>query len=374
MSQNQVRETQKAMLTKRPFLHQAILALGGFMLILSATACHKKPVDAAAQAKPAPVAEKKVDTQKPMDITYRITPGDTVEITYFIRPRTPGKDYVYRFDVGDELVVEFLYDKNSNFQRMVRPDGRISVPVVGDVMVVGETPEWLAEKVKSAFSTVLQNPMCSINVVKVGRKEDELKEAITTNQGRQKDLMVRPDGFITFPIINDVYAAGKTLPELYAEINRLYRKEYANLETSVQLKGVSSVGVYVAGEVARPGNYPVFKPTTPLQALALAGGVLQTANLKKVIVITRDENRKPVRRVVNVAKMLKTGELDSDVLVGYDSVIYVPKTAVAVGDQFVEQYINKLLMFQGYSLGFTYLLNQEDNNNGGTTVVNSPAP
>ena len=100
-----------------------------------------------------------------------------------------------------------------------------------------------------------------------------------------RELLVRTDGMVTVPLIGDVEARGSSsTAELAATIqDRL--AEYVNSPSvTVGLKTGEVAQFFVVGKVSRPGAYPLDKPTTFLQALALAGGFVEFAKTDRVLV------------------------------------------------------------------------------------------
>src|SRR5271170_8013470 len=83
---------------------------------------------------------------------------------------------------------------------------------------------------------------------------------------------VRPDGKISLPLVNDVQAAGVTPSELAATITAALKKYVNDPQVTVIVTQINSRRVYVVGEVARPGAFPLLPDMTVLQALASAGG------------------------------------------------------------------------------------------------------
>ena len=83
-------------------------------------------------------------------------------------PGTPGPEY--RIAIGDELHIRFLYQPDNNEQLPVRPDGRISLGVTGEMEVVGLTPVELEKLVVEKASTRLRDPEVTVVVTKVGDK------------------------------------------------------------------------------------------------------------------------------------------------------------------------------------------------------------
>jgi polysaccharide biosynthesis/export protein len=93
---------------------------------------------------------------------------------------------------------------------------------------------------------------------------------------------VRPDGKISMPLLNDIQAAGLTPDQLKDHITQGLKNVMDNPIVTVIVTQMNSQRVYITGEVAKPGAYPLLPQMTILQALSSAGGFTQFANLKKI--------------------------------------------------------------------------------------------
>jgi polysaccharide export outer membrane protein len=101
----------------------------------------------------------------------------------------------------------------------------------------------------------------------------------------RKDLVVQPDGWISIPLVQDVLAAGKTMSQLKAEIEKRLTEFKEVNNVTVMLNAVLSYRVYVLGKVAKSGALMSEKPINVLQAITLAGGFADYAK-KQDITIT----------------------------------------------------------------------------------------
>jgi polysaccharide export outer membrane protein len=106
-----------------------------------------------------------------------------------------------------------------------------------------------------------------------------------------EELVVRPDGMITLPLMNDVKAAGLTPDQLRDEITRAAGQYVQDPNVTVVIKQINSRKVYVTGQVNKPGPYPLVGPTTVLQALALAGGLMEYAKGNDIVVMRTTEGK-----------------------------------------------------------------------------------
>lgn len=144
------------------------------------------------------------------------------------------------------------------------------------------------------------------------------KEAEVTRQ-----VPVRPDGKISLPLISDVQAAGLTPTQLATSITEKLRKYLADPQVTVIVTGINSRRIYLVGEVARAGAYPLLPNMTVLQALASAGGFSQFANLKAIYVM-RDENGKQVRYPFNYKEVIKGQKSEQNIILKPGDTIVVP--------------------------------------------------
>lgn len=277
-----------------------------------------------------------------LEYEYELGPGDVLEIVYHYTPKPDTKKYY--LSVSDILKVEFAYHPKLNRELTVRPDGNITMPRKGAVQALGLTPVQLQKKLTKLYSKEFIKPVITVTMIQYNRTIDRLKKAITTSaRGQSKLSTIRPDGYISFPIINDVLAGGKTLPDLKKILTEQYQKQVDNLTITLILKVMKANRVYVMGEVARPNFYIMNGPMTVSQIIAMAGGTLNTADTSTILVISRDKNRRPWGRLVNLKKILYSGNLSLDIVLHQYDIVFVPKSAIARRNLFVEQYINKMI-------------------------------
>jgi polysaccharide biosynthesis/export protein len=100
-----------------------------------------------------------------------------------------------------------------------------------------------------------------------------------------RTVPVRPDGKVTVPLVGEIQAKGLTPNELETNIATALKSFVANPEVSVIVQEVHSVKFNILGEVTKPGSYPLARPTTVLDAIALAGGFRDFAKTTKIYVL-----------------------------------------------------------------------------------------
>lgn len=255
---------------------------------------------------------------------YLVSPGDQLEITYSITSQLQDN---YLIDIGDQVRMEFYYYPQLDRTVNVRPDGRITVPYKGDVSAVGLTPTQLAEKLSEVYSDFLNRPRATVSLIRFGEKIRELKQAITTSErGQSRLVLVQPDGRIMLPLIPPIDAAGRTMDELKKEIDRCYARVIDGMATTATLLQATGNRIYVFGAVENPGFIQLQGPTTALQAVSMAGGFSDYAVKGSTLLVTRDEYRRPVGRIIDLETALGNGDLSQDVLLRQADIVYVPRS------------------------------------------------
>src|ERR1700676_5169660 len=105
------------------------------------------------------------------------------------------------------------------------------------------------------------------------------------------EVLIRPDGGISFPLAGELQAAGHSVGDLTGMLERRIRKFEPDAVVTVSVKAVTGSRVYVIGKVAHPGDFPLNKPIDVMQALSLAGGTTPFADTNGIRVLRRDRDR-----------------------------------------------------------------------------------
>jgi polysaccharide export outer membrane protein len=123
--------------------------------------------------------------------------------------------------------------------------------------------------------------------------DDVLSIVYWKDKDMSSESQVRPDGKISLPLINEITAAGLTPEELRQKITEESKRFMEDASITVVVRQINSRKVFITGEVSKPGPYPLTAPTSVMQLIAMAGGLREYANSKK-IVIMRTEGGRPV--------------------------------------------------------------------------------
>jgi polysaccharide export outer membrane protein len=137
------------------------------------------------------------------------------------------------------------------------------------------------------------------------------------------DVLVRLDGKISFPLLNDVQAAGVTTGDLKRTIEEGLKAYVSNPVVTVGVKSPASQKFYVLGEVARTGEYPLIKNMTILQAFAVAGGFTQWAAKDEILLLRREGGKEKIYRV-NYKDITKGKDPAQNLVIQADDTIVVP--------------------------------------------------
>lgn len=135
---------------------------------------------------------------------------------------------------------------------------------------------------------------------------------------------IQPNGKVSLPTIGDVSAAGKTITSFQAQLTSMYQPHLQDPTVIVGLESAAA-GVYLSGEVLRPGKIPLDRPMTVLEAVMEAGGFTKFANPKQVIVV-RIENGRTQRYVLNMNNVLSGADSSPFYLRPFD-MIHVKQSA-----------------------------------------------
>ncbi len=116
---------------------------------------------------------------------------------------------------------------------------------------------------------------------------DVLSVSVWKEEDLTKDVIVRPDGQITFPLIGEARAAGDTIENLRLLITERLKKYIPEPVVTVSVTQLSGNTVYVIGKVNRPGVFQIVRNVDVMQALSMAGGTSTYASLNNIKILRR---------------------------------------------------------------------------------------
>jgi polysaccharide biosynthesis/export protein len=139
----------------------------------------------------------------------------------------------------------------------------------------------------------------------------------------KEEVLVRTDGKISFPFLDDLQAAGLTPIELKQKIEDGLKKYVEFPYVTVQVKKPDSKRIYILGEVLKTGEYPLEKRLTVLQAFALAGGFTEWASKKEIILLRYEDGKEKIYRV-DYRKIIDGKDLSNNLVLRPHDTIIVP--------------------------------------------------
>ncbi len=191
------------------------------------------------------------------------------------------------------------------------------------VMLAACSSTYSADPVKQASAKAAADAY-STGDYKIG-SEDVLDVIVWKNPDLSKVVSVRPDGKISLPLIGDVVAEGRTVAQLKTDLEARLTEYKESPNVSVVVQQVNSYGVYVLGEVAKPGRYQMKSFTTVLQSISAAGGFTQYAAKNRMFVLRKSSNTGAEIRInVSYDDIVSGGDASQNILLVPGDTVVVP--------------------------------------------------
>ena len=150
---------------------------------------------------------------------------------------------------------------------------------------------------------------------------DVLAISVLDNKELDTVVSVNPGGKITVPLIGDLQAAGLTVSELTQQLTKNLAEKVKSPQVTVTLREVNSYRIYFLGKVGKPGIQTSKSEVTLLQALSMAGGTQEGADLS-LAYVARGTERLPV----DFVKLLRFGDLSQNITLDPDDTVVIPDT------------------------------------------------
>ncbi|HQP92110.1 MAG TPA: polysaccharide biosynthesis/export family protein, partial [Candidatus Omnitrophota bacterium] len=270
---------------------------------------------------------------------------------------------VYKLDVDDVLDIAVWRHPELSTEVIVRPDGKISFPLVGELRAKGLTAQQLV-----ALITKKLIDFGKKRALKPKKEKEEylissgdvLDISVWKVADLSRDVIVRPDGMISFPLIGNVETAGRTLTQLDDELTEKLKayvkdpqvsvmiREFGSKtevledvflnerpEVSVVIKKIGGKKIIVMGDVKTPGVLKFTAPITIAEAISLAGDFTRYAVRNNVVVIRGDIRNKPEIIFADLIKLYKEGDLSQNIILQPQDIIFVPRTFVGNVSDFI---------------------------------------
>ncbi len=152
---------------------------------------------------------------------------------------------------------------------------------------------------------------------------DALEVLVWKEPELSKELLVAPDGYVSFPLIGQVSAKGASVAEFQAELTKRLSDYIPEPSVTVVLMGVLGNKFYVLGKVNRPGEFAMSYPISVLQALSMAGGMSTYADTDKIRIIRKTNHGEQSIRF-DYDEIVKGKGLEQNVQLQSGDVLLVP--------------------------------------------------
>ena len=196
----------------------------------------------------------------------------------------------------------------------------------------------------------MEEEMAKETLTHVGSEPSKIYYQISVNDvlyisvWRVKDLslefIVGPDGKISFPLIGDIQASGRTLADVDAEITEKLKEYVVNPQVSVMVRKFAGDKLTVIGEVRSPGIYKFVGRTNILDVIALAGGFNDRAKSASIVIVRESDNPEQESIFLNVPiKSILKGDLSKNIEVKPNDIVYISRTFVSNIKEFYDNWI-----------------------------------
>ena len=153
--------------------------------------------------------------------------------------------------------------------------------------------------------------------------EDVLEISVWKEEGLKKEVLVRPDGGISFPLIGEIHAMGKTAGQLQKEITERLEKFIPDPVVSIAFLKVVGNKIYVIGKVNKPGEYPAGRYVDVMQILSMAVGLTPFAAENGIKVLRKEDGKDTVFRF-RYSQVKKGENLEQNIQLKGGDVVVVP--------------------------------------------------
>src|SRR6267154_3368390 len=166
-------------------------------------------------------------------------------------------------------------------------------------------------------------------------KDDVLQLNFALTPEFNQTVTVQPDGFITLLGVGDLHVEGQTIPDVTQSIRAAYAKTLHSPILTVRLVDFEKPYFIAGGEVGHPGKFDLRGDTTVVQAVAIAGGLRDSAKHSQILLFHRVPDGWVQVKKVNLKKMLKEANLEEDAHLQAGDFLFVPKNSFSKIERFI---------------------------------------
>lgn len=153
--------------------------------------------------------------------------------------------------------------------------------------------------------------------------EDVLHISVWRDEDLDRQVIVRPDGGISFPLAGDIQVSGRTPVEVQEEIRSRLQRFVPDAEVTVAVEEISGYTIFVLGEVEEPGQFTLGRYVDVVQSLTLAGGFTPYASSRKIQILRR-QNGEEVTFPFDFRDVSRGQDLSQNIVLQSGDVVIVP--------------------------------------------------
>jgi len=186
------------------------------------------------------------------------------------------------------------------------------------VMTPGRGMAQISSSTDSSFA-----PSSGGETYQVG-PQDVLQISVWKDEILSREVIVRPDGFISFPLIGEVLAEGRPVGDLSKEMDERLTKFVSDPRITIAVSEVNSFKIFVIGKVNSPGGFQIGQYTDVMQALSLSGGLTPFAREGSIKVLRRSKQGDQTTFPFDYGEVLKGDNLEQNIVLQRGDVVMVP--------------------------------------------------
>ena len=247
---------------------------------------------------------------------YILGTGDVLNV---LVNQPPGG---YRLDEGDAISVIVQRFPDLNFQALINPEGNITAPLLGTMSLKGLTLQEAQNKIRAGLNRYVVEPRVTLSLA--ARRPDPSFQAA-----------IDAEGNITIPRLGTVSVQGLSLAEAQEKIRLALSRISIDPVVTVSLISERPVRIAIAGEISRPGIYPIASRTPRVtDALQVAGGSKMQADLRKVQVRRKLLDGSTLTQDIDVYSPLQKGTALPNLRLQDGDTIFIPRREVGADDDY----------------------------------------
>jgi polysaccharide export outer membrane protein len=156
------------------------------------------------------------------------------------------------------------------------------------------------------------------------------------------EATIRPDGYVALPLVGDIQASSRTPAELDEELTEAYSRYVKQPEIAVMVSNLSTIEVYVGGEVQSAGRVEFTPGMRASQAIIVRGGFNRFAAKDDVVLLRQVADGTVLGRRIDLSGLETEDGAEDDLLLKPNDVIMIPPTNIAKVGRFVDAYIGQV--------------------------------